>query len=225
MVTDQQVRRLRRFDRQGLTKAQAADKVGIDAKTARKYRQLGKLPSEVPRMEHNWRTRPDPFGDVWPHLEELLRVNPGLLATTLFAELQRQHPGRFTANQLRTLQRRLKRWRALHAPAKEVFFAQIHEPGRLCASDFTHCSSLGVTIAGVPFPHLIYHFVLTYSNWETGTICFAESLESLSEGFQDAVWELGGVAQVHRTDRLTAAIPPGEEGQAFTQRYQALLGH
>jgi hypothetical protein len=139
--------------------------------------------------------------------------------------LQRRFPGRFPDSQLRTLQRRLKQCRAVAGPAKEVFFAQVHEPGRLGASDFTHCSSLNITIAGVPFPHLIFHFVLTYSNWETGTICFAESLESLSEGLQNALWELGGVPQIHRTDRLTAAIPPGAEGQAFTQRYQALLRH
>src|SRR5262249_47391494 len=96
-------------------------------------------------------------------------------------------------------------------------------PGRLCASDFTHCSALGGTIGGVPFEHLIYHFVLTYSNWETGTVCFAESYESLSEGLQNALWQLGGVPQVHRTDRLSAAVPPGTAGALFTERYRSLL--
>ncbi len=226
MVTDHQVRRLRRFDLQGLPKERAADKAGIDAKTARKYRRLGKLPSEVKRMERDYRTRSDPFAEVWPQLQELLQLNPGLEAKTLFADLQRRFPGRFDDGQLRTLQRRIKQWRALAGPAKEVFFAQVHHPGRLCASDFTHCSDLRVTIAGASFDHLIYHFVLTYSNWETGTICFAESYESLSEGLQNALWELGGVPRMHRTDRLTAAIPPGTEGSAsFTQRYQALLRH
>src|SRR4051794_41291247 len=197
----------------------------MDDKTARKYRRLNQLPSEV-GMEHAWRTRPDPFAEVWPQLEEQLALNPGLEAKTLFEALQRQHPGRFADGQLRTLQRRLKQWRAEHGPAKEVFFAQVHHPGRLGASDFTHCTGLGVTIAGAPFPHMIYHFVLTYSNWETGTVCFSESLESLSEGLQNALWELGGVPQLHRTDRLTAAVQPGVEGPAsFKQRYQALLGH
>ena len=154
-----------------------------------------------------------------------MRLNPGLEAKTLFDDLQRRFPGRFADGQLRTLQRQVKRWRALDGPAKEVFFAQVHHPGRLCASDFTHCTDLGVTIGGRPFDHLIYHFVLTYSNWETGTICFSESFESLSEGLQNALWELGGVPQLHRTDRLTAAVPPGTEGAAFTQRYQALLRH
>jgi hypothetical protein len=226
MVTDQQVRRLRRLDLRGLPQGQAAAKAGMDDKTARKYRRLGKLPSEVRRMDRDYRTRPDPFAEVWPQLEALLRVNPGLEAKTLFDDLQRRFPGRFADGQLRTLQRRLKQWRALEGSAKEVFFAQVHYPGRLCASDFTHCTDLQVTIAGAPFDHLIYHFVLTYSNWETGTICFAESYESLSEGLQNALGDLGGAPQLHRTDRLTAAIPPGTEGSAaFRQRYQALLRH
>jgi len=148
MVTDLHVRRLRRFDQQGWAKGQASAKAGIDEKTARKYRRLGKLPSEV-RMEHDWRTRPDPFAEVWPRIEEQLTLNPGLLAQTLFAWLQAQYPGRFAAGQVRTLQRRIKQWRAVQGPAKEVFFTQVHEPGRLGASDFTHCSDLGITIGSL----------------------------------------------------------------------------
>jgi len=163
-VNDQQVRRLFRLDRQERPKGQAAAQAGMDEKPARKYRRLRRLPSEV-RMEHQWRTRPDPFAEVWPWVEGELALNPGLEAKTLFADLQRRFPGRFPDGQLRTLQRRLKQWRAVQGPAKEVFFAQVHHPGRLCASDFTHCTDLRVTLAGAPFDHLIYHFVLTYSNW------------------------------------------------------------
>ena len=43
-------------------------------------------------------------------------------------------------------------------------------------------SELGITIGGQSFPHLLYHFVLTYSNWETASICYSESFESLSDG-------------------------------------------
>jgi len=225
MVTDPQIRRLRRLDRRGLPKELAAAKAGIDPKTACKYRRLGLLPSEVKRMDRDWRTRPDPFGEVWPELQEQLTLNPGLEAKTLFLELQRRFPGRFADGQLRTLQRRVKQWRALYGPPREVFFDQVHHPGRLCASDFTHCTDLGVTIAGSPLAHLIYHFVLTYSNWEAGTVCFAESFESLSEGLQDALHKLGGVPEAHRTDRLTAAVPPGTQGDCFTPRYRALLDH
>ena len=112
MVTDRHIQRLHRFDQQGWPKGQAAAKAGIDDKTARKYRRLGRLPSEV-RMDHTWRTRPDPFAGVWPEVEEQLTLNPGLEALTLLAWLQRQYPGRFAEGQLRTLQRRVKQWRAL----------------------------------------------------------------------------------------------------------------
>jgi hypothetical protein len=226
MITDPQVRKLHRLEQQGTGKELAALKAGMDPKTARKYRRLGKFPSEVKRMDRDWLTRPDAFAEVWPQIQELLQLNPRLEAKTIFADLQRRFPGRFADGQLRTLQRRCRQWRSLEGSAKEVFFAQVHYPGRLCASDFTHCTDLGVTINGLPFDHMIYHFVLTYSNWETGTLCFSESLESLSEGMQNALWQLGGVPQLHRTDRLTAAIQPGVEGaKVFKQRYQALLDH
>jgi hypothetical protein len=112
-----------------------------------------------------------------------------------------------------------------------VFFSQVHEPGRLCASDFTHLSELGITIAGQPFDHMVYHFVLTYSNWEQCTVCFSESFESLADGLQNALWALGGVPAEHRTDRLSAAVnnlakqPDERREPAFTRRYQALLEH
>jgi hypothetical protein len=54
--------------------------------------------------------------------KEKLEINPGLEAKTLFEDLQRRYPGRFADGQLRTLQRRVKAWRALEGPPKEVFF-------------------------------------------------------------------------------------------------------
>ena len=208
----------------GMKLGLAAAKAGMDEKTARKWRFLGKMPEEV-SVEHSWRTREDPFEEVWAGLEEKLRINPGLEAKTLFEDLQRRNPGRFGDGQLRTLQRRVKLWRALEGPPREVYFPQVHKAGALCQSDFTSMNSLGVTIQRQPFEHLLYHFVLTYSNWETGTICYSESFESLSEGLQNALWELGGVPERHRTDRLSAAIQKPEHPEEFTQRYRALLDH
>lgn len=224
MVTNKQVRIVMESLGKGKSLAAAAAKADMDEKTARKYRDLGKLPSEI-KADHTWRTREDPFGNVWSEVKEKLEINPGMEAKTLFDDLQRRYPGRYTDGQLRTLQRRVKVWRAMEGPAKEVFFPQVHHPGDLCESDFTHMSSLGVTIQGQPFNHLIYHFVLTYSNWETGTICFSESFESLSEGLQNALWELGGVPQRHRTDRLSSAIRKPDQPEKFTQRYESLLRH
>jgi len=125
----------------------ASSKAGMDAKTARKYRRQGRLPSEMPVAVHG-RTRPDPFVEVWDEVQKLFEDNAGLEAKTVFEYLQRQNPGRFQDGQLRTLQRRVKGWRATEGPAREVFFAQQHPPGRLGASDFTHMEELGVTIQG-----------------------------------------------------------------------------
>lgn len=224
MVTDGQVRRLMEMLGKGKGLCTAAAKADMDEKTARKYRALGKLPSEI-RVEHTWRTREDPFTEVWDQVKEKLKINPGLEAKTLFEDLQRRYPGQFAEGQVRTLQRRVKIWRALEGPAKEVFFPQVHKPGELCESDFTDMNALGVTILGRPFDHLVYHFVLPYSNWETGTICFSESFESLSEGLQNALWEVGGVPEKHRTDRLSAAVQKPDNPEEFTQRYRALLNH
>jgi hypothetical protein len=224
MVTDQQVRRLFKLMQTEITCVVAADKAGMDEKTARKYVHAGKLPSDL-RQERTWRTRADPFEEAWAELREMLAASPGLEAKTLFEDLQIRFPGRFSDGQLRTLQRRIKRWRALEGPSKETFFPQLHHPGELAQSDYTHMGKLGITISHQPFDHLIYHFVLTYSNWETGSICFSESFESLSEGLQAALWELGGVPQFHQTDRLTAAVHNALHAEEFTQRYQALLHH
>jgi len=225
MVKDEQVRRLRRMVQTEKTRAIAAAMSGMDEKTARKYLRNGKLPSQV-KPEHTWRTREDPFWEVWGEVVELLRENGRLEAKALFEYLQREYPGRFMDGQLRTLQRKIRRWRAEEGPGKEVYFAQKHYPGELCASDFTHMGKLEITIQGERFDHLIYHFVLTYSNWETGTICFGESFESLSEGLQNALWEAGGVPKRHRTDRLSSAVHRVSSGEAlFTDRYEGLLRH
>jgi hypothetical protein len=200
----------------------AAAKAGMDPKTARKYQRLRRLPSELPRGRR-WRTRADGFAEAWEQVRELLEVNAGLEAKTVFEYLQRLTPGKFADGQLRTLQRRIKVWRATEGPSKEVFFGQRHEPGRLSASDFTHMGALEITIQGQSFPHLVYHWMLTYSNWEAGTVCFSESFESLSEGLQNALWELGRVPARHRTDRLSTAVNSMTHPAEFTDRYEALL--
>ena len=200
----------------------AAAKAGMDPTTARRYRNLERLPSEL-KKERPWRTREDPFSEVWDAVEKQIEESPNLEAKTLFEWLQREYPGRFSDGQIRTLQRRIKLWRVTEGPAQEVYFGQVHVPGRLCASDFTHMTELGITLAGQTFEHLVYHFVLTYSNWETGTICYSESLESLSEGWQNAVWELGAVAAEHRTDSLSSAVNNMSNREEFNQRYEGVM--
>jgi hypothetical protein len=224
-VTDVHVRRLLRLLGQGQSLSAAARRAGIDRKTARRYRNMKRLPSELGDRPRAWRTRVDPFAEVWPAVAEQLERAPGLQAKTLWGWLQQQYPGQFDQGQLRTLQRRIREWRATYGPGQEVYFTQVHHPGRLCASDFTHMNSLNVTLAGQPFPHLVYHFVLTYSNWESVTVCFSESFESLSVGLQNALAELGGVPERHRSDRLSSAVNNLSERRDFTERYQGLLRH
>jgi hypothetical protein len=222
-ITDVHVRRLFTLLGQGQPLSWAASKAGIDRKTARRYRDMKRLPSEKLEQPRDWRTRSDPFAEVWPEVAEQLARAPGLRAKTLWGWLQQKYPGRFNKDHLRTLQRRVKDWRVTQGPGQEVFFSQVHHPGRLCASDFTHMNSLDVTIAGQRFEHMVYHFVLTYSNWESVTICFSESFESLSEGLQNALRELGGVPARHRSDRMSSAVNNLSERRDFTERYQALL--
>ena len=130
MVNDAQVRRLKRLSKTEKTQELAAAKAGMDVKTTRKYLASSKLPSES-KPERSWRTRKDRFERVWEEVRKELESNPGLEAKTLFEVLQRKSPGEFADGQLRTLQRRIKRWRATEGPGREVFFAQKHVPGRL----------------------------------------------------------------------------------------------
>src|SRR5579864_2956063 len=143
MVTENQVRRLRKLSNTEKNQEIAASKAGMDPKTARKYLRANRLPSEMAKERH-WRTREDPFRDVWDQVRQQIEENPGLEAKALFEWLQREHPGLYSDGQIRTLQRRVKLWRATEGPAQEVYFGQTHEPGRLCASDFTHMTELGI---------------------------------------------------------------------------------
>lgn len=224
MVTDQQVRRLFMFKSKETYQYRAADKAGMTERTAYKYIKANKLPSQL-KCEHDWQTRENPFAEDWAAILDMLEVNPGLEGKTIFDHFARAYPGRYQDGQLRTLQRRIKHWRATEGPGKEVYFPQIHYPGDLSASDFTHMHSLGITIRGELFDHLLYHFVLTYSNWETFTICYSESFESLSSGLQNALWELGGRTKRHRTDRMSAAVNKDCHPEKFNRDYQALLRH
>jgi predicted dehydrogenase len=97
-------------------------------------------------------------------------------------------------------------WRATEGPERDLIFRQEHPPGHQALSDFTDGGGLGVTLAGEPFAHRLYHFWLAYSGWQyIKAICGGESFTALTEGLQEALWQLGGVPREHRIDRLSAA--------------------
>ena len=203
----------------------AAMQAGMDRKTARRYVKEGRLPSEL-KEPRTWRTRTDPFAADWAELRTRLTDAPELEAATLFEDLLRRKPAGYAPGQLRTLQRRVKQWRAQEGPPKRIFFPQVHRPGEAMQTDFTWASTLGITIGGEPFPHLLCHPVLPYSNWEWATLCQAESMAALRRGVQAALGRLGRVPTYHQTDNSTAATHDLRTGKrGFNAEYEALVGH
>lgn len=203
----------------------ASAKAGMDIKTARKYlRSGGKLPSELVKVR-NYRTRKDPFLNHWSEVSTLLESAPELQATTILPYLMEKYPETYNNNQLRCLQKRIKQWKAEFGKNKPVIFLQNILPGKQSQSDWTNMNELDVHIAGEAYPHLLFHFMLPYSCWETFTICHSESFDSLASGFEKAVWELGGVLPEHRTDNLSAATKKCGSSREFTDRWQELLSH
>jgi len=208
-------------------------KAGMGRKTAAKYIREGKLPSDLVQVR-TWRTRRDPFEGVWPEIAARLKDAPELEAKIVFEDLQERYPDLFPSGQLRTLQRRMKQWRAQCGPAKTVFFPQQHRPGEAAQTDFTWATELGITIGGEVFPHMLCHFVLPYSNWQWATTCQSESLLALRHGVQEAVFRLGRVPKFHQTDHSTAAThkPSKTEREeaapadlGFNENYLALMRH
>jgi hypothetical protein len=220
-IKDLQVTRYKELRRQFGQEAAAA-KVGVSVRSARRIEAAVELPSQ--RGPRHWRTRTDPLAEVWDsELVPLLRSAPGLTAVTLLEEIQRRHPGRFDEAILRTVQRRVRRWRALEGEEREVYFAQEHPPGRLGLSDFTSATELGVRVAGQVLDHRFYQFALAHSGWRHAEVVLGgESWVALSGGLQNALWELGGVPEQHRTDSLSAAYNNLAEHEELTRRYEEL---
>ena len=202
----------------------AASKSGMSAKTARKYLPSNQLPSEMKKDRH-WKTRLNIFSPIWPEIEDMLSKSPKLQSTTILGYLINRDPDKFNTGHERTLQRLLRNWHATNGCNKDVIFNQDLKPGMQSQSDYTVMNDLNITIAGEQFDHLLFHFMLPYSLWEYAGLCYSESFESLSKGYDDAVWTLGYVAPEHRTDNLTAATKACDSTRAFTDNWQEVMDH
>ena len=113
MVTDKQVRRYRRRRAAGCSQEAAAAASDMSANTARKWEDLP-LPSVV-GTPRDWRTRVDPLGEVWETVVVPMLEREGghkLQATTILEALQVQSPDKYPDGLLRTVQRRMRDWRA-----------------------------------------------------------------------------------------------------------------
>lgn len=224
MITDQQVQLLRISMTKYSNQKIAAAKSGMSERSARKYLKTESLPSEL-KKERHWRTRSNVFEAVWDKIENMLVLSPRLTAKTILSHLVGEHPGQFQMSNLRALQRQIQLWKSSYGPNKEVMFPQEIRAGRQSQSDYTHMNSLGVTIAGKAFPHLLFHFMLPYSRWEYAYVCFTESFDSLTEGYEQAVWKLGKQAPEHRTDNQSAVSTSIRGKMVFTERWQEFVKH
>jgi transposase InsO family protein len=227
MINARQINRLLlEFNQKGKLNMSAM-KAGMTRKTAAKYLKL-KDPQDPPRIRHTWRTRPDEFAEVWPQVEAMLAAAPELEAKSIFEHLLERSPGRFQEGHLRTFQRRVRQWRAMHGPAKEVHFAQQTRPGEVIQTDWTSAGELEITIAGVLYPHLLCHSVLIHSNWEWATRCTSESLLSLRSGIQAALSRLGRVPRIWQIDNSSTAthqLTRTSKQRGFTDDFLAIAAH
>ena len=206
--------------------ALAAAKAGISTASGYRIEQAGPPPA-VDRPPRT-RRRADPLAAIFDaEVVPLLAAAPSLRAVAIFEEMRRRHPD-LAPGIRRTLERRIRTWRALHGPDREVIFRQSHEPGVMGQSDFTDMNDLGVIVAGARLDHRLYHFRLVWSGFEHAHVVLGgESYVALAEGLQNALWLLGGVPREHRSDSLSAAFRNLEREQAvdLTRRYEALCAH
>ena len=225
-IKSQQIRIYMDSKQEGKSQRAAAAAAGFSERSS--YRVEKRL-FQPAKRERNWRTRQDPFESVWLNeLVPLLEAQPKLEARTLLEELQRRYEGKYPDKLLRTLQRRVRQWRATSGPDKEVIFRQNHPPGWQGISDFTDAKSLGITVRGEPLPHLFYHYRLSFSGWEHAQVILGgESYTALTEGLQNAFWSSGGVPETHRTDSLSAAYKnlSDKTKEEFTKSYQQFCDH
>ena len=201
----------------------AGAKAGFSTATGYRFETDPRLPSQ--KKARRERRRADPFADVWDNeVVPMLKAAPGLRPIAVFEELCRRHPD-LGAGTRRTLERRVRSWRAVNGPDREVIFRQEHPPGRMGLSDFTEVADLGVTIAGQILDCQLYHFRLPFSGFEHAHVVLGgESFVALAEGLQNALWALGGVPEQHRSDSLSAAFRnlDADAREDLTKRYEGL---
>jgi hypothetical protein len=204
----------------------AAALAGFSASTAYRLEADPRLPSQ--KKSTRTRRRPDPLGEIFEQeIVPMLKGAPGLRAVAIFEEIQRRHP-HLAPGVRRTVERRVRAWRATHGAEQDIIFRQQHQPGQMGLSDFTEMADLNVHVAGLPLDHRLYHFRLPFSGFEHAHVILGgESYVALAVGLQNALWALGGAPHEHRTDSLSAAFHNLEPcaREDLTARYEQLCTH
>ena len=228
MITSRQYQQLTYEHNKRSNMSRSAMKASVCRNTARKYINAGKSPVEL-KEPHSWRTRSDPFEEVWEsEVVPFLETEPNLMAITLLEWLDAKYPGKYGSGQLRTLQRKIKQWRLLYGEEKEVFFAQVKEPGLSMEVDWTHMNELEICIGGEIYPHLLFHAVLPYSNWQWGMRCKSESYLSLQNGLQRVLGRLGAVPKqlwVDNSSTATHCLKRASKERGLNPAFVSLCEH
>lgn len=226
-ITIQQQEIYMQMRKKRIRQAMAAAKAGISERSGRNI-ERGKNKGEAAQVR-TWKTRQDPFADIWVSEIVPLLERGVYQATFILEELQKKHAEGFDNSVLRTLQRKIKRWRALYGKEKSVIFLQAHEPGQLGVSDFTHLKDIVITLNSEPFEHILYHFRLPFSGWNYVQVFrgSGEPFTAFAQGLQEALCSLGGVPAKHRTDSLSASFRNLDRNAMddLTVRYAAFVEH
>ena len=224
MISNEKYRVLVRAMKHVKTIKAGAEIADLHRHTASKYLKSGDLPSNLqkPRKPP---VQPSAIREEhWEEVKSILEESPELEATAALNYLLEKYEGYYNGRELRSLQRRMKEWRVLNGNNKAVMFTQTYRPGERSQSDFINMNYLKVTIRGQQYNHLLFHFMLPYSGWEYAIPCEGgENFSNLREGYENALWLLGGVSKEHRTDNLTAAITVTKKGKFFTENWKRVM--
>ncbi len=226
MISDEQYKVLVRAMKHVRTITKASDVAGIHRNTGSKYLKAGETPSNL-KKPRKAPTQPAAIREEhWLEIKSILEESPELEATAALEYLQENYEGFYSGKELRSLQRRMKEWRIFNGKIKAVMFLQTYRPGERSQSDFVNMNYLKVTIRGQQYDHLLFHFMLPYSGWEYAMpFEGGESFSNLRLGYENALWQLGGVTTEHRTDNLTAAITVTKTGKFFTENWKRVMQH
>src|SRR5262249_57409231 len=195
--------------------AVAAAKAGFGRTTA--YRIEADASLTAQKKVARGRRRPDPLEPVWEsEIVPMLKTTPQIRAIAVFDEIIRRHSD-LNRNVRRTLERRIRMWKAVRGPEQDVIFRQEQVPGRLGLSDFTRMGDLGISIAREPLDHLLYHFRLAYSGWQHAHVVLGGGrFLALSAGLPNALWAVRAGSLKNPRGSPSAGLPhlspPPREG-------------
>jgi len=203
----------------------AAAKAGFSPASAYRIEQDPRLPSQ--KQAPRERRRRDPLSavcdsEVVPPLKSVAGLRPVASSTRSVGGIPRSVPASAARCNVTSA-----RGGPSTAPSRTSSSVRSTRRAAGVVRFYRH-GDQGVSIAGAPLDHRLYHFRLAFSGWEHAQIVLGgESFVALAEGLQNALWALGRAPLQHRSDSLSAAFRnlADDMRQDQTRRYEALCAH